>query len=87
MRPFEYGLNKPAREAIYTTLTSKEKYKSTVFIDTFTNRFGDATGGLLFNLLLTIGFVMYTAPLALIPLCLFLVYLGLSISESVKSVK
>ena len=43
MRPFEYGLNKPAREAVYTTLNSKEKYKSTVFIDTFTNRFGDAS--------------------------------------------
>ena len=83
MRPFEYGLNKPAREAVYTTLSQKEKYKSTVFIDTFTYRFGDATGGLLFNSLLTFGLVLYTAPLAVIPLALFLVGLGANISKNI----
>ena len=30
----------PAREAVFTTLSSKEKYKSTVFIDTFTKQVG-----------------------------------------------
>jgi len=84
MRPFEYGLNKPAREAVYTTLSQKEKYKSTVFIDTFTNRFGDATGGLLFNSMITFGLVLYTAPLAIIPLALFLVGLGFNISKSIE---
>ena len=84
MRPFEYGLNKPAREAVYTTLSQKEKYKSTVFIDTFTNRLGDATGGLLFNSLLTLGLVLYTAPLAIVPLALFLVGLGANISKNVS---
>ena len=87
MRPFEYGLNKPAREAVYTTLNSKEKYKSTVFIDTFTNRFGDASGGLLFNMLFSLGLVAYTAPLAIIPLAIYLIYLGLGISKSVSVVK
>ena len=52
MRPFEYAINKPARESVYTTLEKSEKYKSTVFIDTFTNRFGDASGGCL----------LYTSP-------------------------
>ena len=84
MRPFEYGLNKPAREAVYTTLSSKEKYKSTVFIDTFTNRFGDASGGLLFNMLFSIGLVAYAAPLAIIPLSIYLTYLGLGISRTLK---
>ena len=84
MRPFEYGLNKPAREAVYTTLNAKEKYKSTVFIDTFTNRFGDASGGLLFNLMFSFGLVAYAAPLAIIPLAIYLMYLGLGISKSVK---
>tara|TARA_B100000886_G_scaffold80816_1_gene52588 strand:+ start:338 stop:1507 length:1170 start_codon:yes stop_codon:yes gene_type:complete len=87
MRPFEYGLNKPAREAVYTTLNSKEKYKSTVFIDTFTNRFGDASGGLLFNMLFSLGLVAYVAPLAIIPLTIYLMYLGLGISKSVSVVK
>ena len=87
MRPFEYGLNKPAREAVFTTLSAKEKYKSTVFIDTFTNRFGDATGGLLFNSLLTMGLVLYTAPLAIIPLAIFLVNLGWNISKNIDTEK
>ena len=84
MRPFEYGLNKPARETVYTTLTQKEKYKSTVFIDTFTYRFGDATGGLLFNTLLTFGIVLHTAPLAIIPLAIFLVGLGVNMSKNIN---
>ena len=87
MRPFEYGLNKPAREAVFTTLSAKEKYKSTVFIDTFTNRFGDATGGLLFNSLLTMGLVLYTAPLAIIPLAIFLINLGWNISKNIDTEK
>ena len=87
MRPFEYGLNKPAREAVFTTLSAKEKYKSTVFIDTFTNRFGDATGGLLFNSFLTMGLVLYTAPLAIIPLAIFLINLGWNISKNIDTEK
>ena len=87
MRPFEYGLNKPAREAVFTTLSTKEKYKSTVFIDTFTNRFGDATGGLLFNSLLSMGLVLYTAPLAIIPLAIFLINLGWNISKNIDTQK
>ena len=87
MRPFEYGLNKPAREAVFTTLSTKEKYKSTVFIDTFTNRFGDATGGLLLNSLLSMGLVLYTAPLAIIPLAIFLINLGWNISKNIDTQK
>ena len=80
MRPFEYGLNKPAREAVYTTLNSKEKYKSTVFIDTFTNRFGDASGGLLFNTLVVLGLSLSLAPVAIIPLAIYLSLQGRSIA-------
>ncbi|RPG44529.1 MAG: hypothetical protein CBC72_000820 [Gammaproteobacteria bacterium TMED112] len=86
IRPFEYGLNKPAREAVFTTLSTREKYKSTVFIDTFTNRFGDATGGLLFNSLLSFGFLLYAAPFAIIPLAIFLINLGWRISKNIDPV-
>ena len=72
---------------VFTTLSAKEKYKSTVFIDTFTNRFGDATGGLLFNSLLSMGLVIYTAPLAIIPLAIFLISLGWNISKNVDTKK
>ena len=35
LRIFEYGLNKPTRESIYTKLRKEDRYKTTVFIDTF----------------------------------------------------
>ena len=87
IRPFEYGLNKPAREAVFTTLSIHEKYKSTVFIDTFTTRFGDATGGFLVNSLLSFGLLLYAAPLAIIPLAIFLTNLGWKISKNIDRVK
>ena len=80
MRPFEYAINKPARESVYTTLEKSEKYKSTVFIDTFTNRFGDASGGLLFNTLIVLGLSLSLAPIAIIPLAIYLSIQGRSIA-------
>ena len=80
MRPFEYAINKPARESVYTTLEKSEKYKSTVFIDTFTNRFGDASGGLLFNALILLGLSLSLAPIAIIPLAIYLSMQGRSIA-------
>ena len=80
MRPFEYAINKPARESVYTTLEKSEKYKSTVFIDTFTNRFGDASGGLLFNTLIVLGLGLSLAPIAIIPLAIYLSMQGRSIA-------
>ncbi len=87
MRPFEYAINKPGRETVYTMLKKKEKYKSTVFIDTFINRSGDASGGLLFNIMLTFGFALSAAPLAIIPLAAVLTSYGVDISKSVKNAK
>lgn len=84
VRPYEYAINKPARETVYTTLKKSEKYKSTVFIDTFMNRFGDASGGLLFNSLLFIGLSISIAPLAIIPLAVYLSTIGNRISQGVK---
>ena len=81
MRPFEYAINKPARESVYTTLDKSEKYKSTVFIDTFTNRFGDASGGLLFNALILLGLSLSLAPMAIIPLAIYLSMQGRSIAS------
>ena len=46
LRVFEYGFNKPSREIIYSQLKVKDRYKSTVFIDTFITRFGDLTGSI-----------------------------------------
>jgi len=46
LRVFEYGFNKPSREIIYSQLQKHDRYKSTVFIDTFITRFGDLAGSL-----------------------------------------
>ena len=87
VRPYEYAINKPARETVYTTLEKSEKYKSTVFIDTFMNRFGDASGGLLFNSLLFVGLSISIAPLAIIPLAIYLSTVGNKISKGVNKAK
>jgi len=87
VRPYEYAINKPARETVYTTLEKSEKYKSTVFIDTFMNRFGDASGGLLFNSLLFVGLSISIAPLAIIPLAVYLSTVGNKIATGVKKAK
>ena len=87
VRPYEYAINKPAREAVYTTLKKSEKYKSTVFIDTFMNRFGDASGGLLFNSLLFIGLSISIAPLAIIPLAIYLSTVGNGIAQGINKAK
>ena len=87
VRPYEYAINKPARETVYTTLEKSKKYKSTVFIDTFMNRFGDASGGLLFNSLLFVGLSISIAPLAIIPLAIYLSTVGNNISKGISKVK
>ena len=46
LRVFEYGFNKPSREIIYSQLKKDDRYKSTVFIDTFVTRFGDLSGSI-----------------------------------------
>jgi AAA family ATP:ADP antiporter len=86
MRPFEYSLNKPARESVYTSLGRTEKYKSTVFIDTFANRFGDASGGVLFNAILLAGISIAVAPLAIIPLAACLSFVGHKIVSTKQQV-
>jgi AAA family ATP:ADP antiporter len=46
LRVFEYGFNKPSREIIYSQLNKSDRYKSSVFIDTFVTRFGDLSGSI-----------------------------------------
>ena len=44
LRTFEYGLSKPARESLFTKLKREQRYKSTVFLDTFFARGGEVMG-------------------------------------------
>ncbi len=85
LRIFEYGINKPTRETIFSSLKKNDRYKSTVFIDTFISRFGDLSGSgfIGFSKLFNIAF--NAAPLMAIPLAGYLSFLGIKISRDSKT--
>ena len=76
LRVFEYGFNKPAREIAYSQLRKGDRYKSTVFIDTFITRFGDLSG----SIFMGIGKVIFTSvtylPIVAIPLAFIHTYVA-----------
>ena len=85
LRIFEYGINKPTRETIFSSFKKNDRYKSTVFIDTFISRFGDLSGSgfVAFSKLFNIAY--YAAPLMAIPLAGYLSFLGIKISKDSKT--
>ena len=54
-RAGNYGLTRPAREVLYTTVERNARYKAKNFIDTVVYRGGDALAGWLFTLLKFLG--------------------------------
>ena len=76
LRLFEYGINKPTRETIYSFLNKNDRYKSSVFIDTFITRFGDLTGVSFIALgkMASVGFSVM--PVLAIPFAAVLSYTG-----------
>ena len=79
-RLFEYGLNKPTREAYYADLNQNDRYKSSVLVDTFVSRTGDLTGGWI------VGFGLITLSIswAALPLALLLSMTGYKAAKSIK---
>ena len=82
LRLFEYGINKPTRETIYSFLNKNDGYKSSVFIDTFITRFGDLTGVSFIALgkMASVGFSVM--PVLAIPFAAVLSYTGIRISKN-----
>ena len=70
LRTFEYGLSKPARESLFTKLKREQRYKSTVFLDTFFARGGEVMGswfaakGALLIGLSSMGATLFMIPFA-----------------------
>ena len=70
LRTFEYGLSKPARESLFTKLKREQRYKSTVFMDTFFTRGGEVAGswfaakGALLLGLSSMGTTLFLIPFA-----------------------
>ena len=84
LRVFEYGFNKPSREIIYSQLKKKDRYKSTVFIDTFVTRFGDLTGSLFVGLGKVLTISITAVPLLAIPFAAIFSLTGYKISKIFK---
>jgi AAA family ATP:ADP antiporter len=84
LRVFEYGFNKPSREIIYSQLKKKDRYKSTVFIDTFVTRFGDLTGSLFVGLGKALTISITAVPLLAIPFAGIFSLTGYKISKMFK---
>ena len=85
LRVFEYGVNKPTRETIFSTFQKNDRYKSTVFIDTFVSRFGDLSGSGFIALSKLTGLAANAFPLMAIPIAGYLSFLGIKISKNVKT--
>ena len=84
LRIFEYGLNKPTRESIYTKLKQQDRYKSTVFIDTFLARSGDVIGGWFVRGLVGTGIAVLSVTWAALPFGLFISYMGFKVNKAVN---
>ena len=85
LRVFEYGINKPTRETIFSTFEKNDRYKSTVFIDTFISRFGDLSGSGFIAIGKLTSIAANSFPLISIPIAGFLSILGIRISKSTES--
>ena len=84
LRLFEYGINKPTREVVFSYLKKTDRYKSTVMVDTFFVRMGDFSGSGFVLLSKSAGLVFSQAPLLAIPFAGFLALLGFKIPPKEK---
>ena len=84
LRVFEYSFNKPSREIAYSQLTKGDRYKSTVFIDTFLTRFGDLTGSIFIWFGKIMGFGISIMPILAMPFAALFSLIGFKISKHKK---
>ena len=84
IRVFEYGLNKPTRETIFTSLSKQDRYKSTVMMDTFVARTGDYLGSQSVTLLTVLGLAIGSIAYAALPVAILLSIVGYKAAKSTK---
>ncbi|MDA9611481.1 hypothetical protein N9S44_04290 [Gammaproteobacteria bacterium] len=85
LRVFEYGFNKPTREIIYSQLKKDDRYKSSVFIDTFITRFGDLTGSMFMGISKLTAITFSYMPILAIPFAALLSYTGSKIAQNTSN--
>ncbi|SVB60583.1 uncharacterized protein METZ01_LOCUS213437 [marine metagenome] len=84
IRVFEYGLNKPTRETVFTSLSKQDRYKSTVMMDTFVARTGDYFGGQSVTLLTVFGLAIGSVAYAALPIAVLLSIVGYKAAKASK---
>jgi len=84
LRLFEYGINKPTREVVFSYLKRTDRYKSTVMVDTFLVRMGDFSGSGLILMTKSFGMAFSHVPLLAIPFAGCLALLGYRIPPKEK---
>ena len=85
LRLFEYGINKPTRELIFSYLKKIDRYKSSVFVDTFLVRLGDFSGSGFILISKSAGVIFSQVPLLAIPFAGCLAFIGLKIPPEEKT--
>ena len=84
LRLFEYAINKPTREIVFSHLDQNDRYKSSVFIDTFFSRLGDLSGSLFITLGQTLSIGFSIIPILAIPITGVFSYFGIRIARERK---
>ena len=84
LRLFEYGINKPTRELIFSYLKKIDRYKSSVLVDTFLVRLGDFSGSGFILISKSVGVVFSQVPLLAIPFAGCVALLGYKIPPKNK---
>ena len=84
LRLFEYGVNKPTRELIFSYLKKVDRYKSSVLVDTFLVRLGDFSGSGFILISKSVGVAFSQVPLLAIPFAGCVALLGFKIPPKEK---
>ena len=85
LRVFEYSVNKPTREIVFSHLSKNKRYKSSVLVDTFFARLGDFSGSIFLGLFKGTQIAFSIAPLAAIPFAIVISIIGTRVSRILQN--
>ncbi len=85
LRVFEYSINKPTREIVFSHLSKNKRYKSSVLVDTFFARLGDFSGSIFLSLFKGTQIAFSVAPLAAIPFAIVISIIGKRVSRILQN--
>ena len=85
LRVFEYSINKPTREIVFSHLSKNKRYKSSVLVDTFFARLGDFSGSIFLGLFKGTQIAFSIAPLAAIPFAIVMSIIGTRVSRILQN--